>query len=114
MSPRLPSMVLAAVLAAALTAAHAQDEAPVELEPMQVGPREDPLWSDRERLRKLVEDQPCLGCDVAVRRGWRSAIADFVMARATPPNPDAEARREMRLAEDWRAAERGPEMEAFR
>lgn len=114
MSPRLPSTVLAAVLATALPAAHAQDEPPVELEPMQIGPREDPLWSDRERLRKLVEDQPCLGCDVALRRDWRSVVADYVMAKATPPDPDPETRREMRLAEDWRVAERGPEMEGFR
>lgn len=113
MTPRPALLVLAAALPAAAPA-FAQDEAPVELEPMQVGPRADPLWADREHLRKLIEAQPCLGCDEEVRKALARLFAEYVAAKAKVPDPSFEERREARVANDWRAAEWGPEMENFR
>lgn len=113
---RYGAVLLAVSVAAGapLAPAWADDEEPVELEPLEVRPRTDPLWADREHLRRLIDDQPCLGCDEKLRKSLAKAFAEFVAYKARVPNPSFEERRESRLGNEWRVSERGPEMDAFR
>lgn len=119
MSHATGSLLLVAALAGGGVAAPAwadpaEDDEAVELEPMEVRPGVDPLWADREHLRTLIDDQPCLGCDEQVRKALANAFADYVLAKAAVPDPTFEERRESRIQNEWRVSERGPEMDAFR
>lgn len=107
-------LLVTALLLAAAPLATAQEEPPVELDPIQIGPREDPLWADRDHLRRLIEAQPCLGCDEEVRKALTQVFAEYVAVKAEVPNPTLEQRREQRIANEWRVSEYGPEMEPFR
>lgn len=98
----------------------AQPEA-TELDPMIVTPRANPLDESLERLRRMMEDAPCLGCGPeqdAARASPYGRIGKIITALTglgvEPPNPDLEQRRETRVAEEWRVSEYGPEMEGFR
>jgi hypothetical protein len=85
-----------------------------ELDPIVVTPRVNPLDESLDRLREMMEQAPCLGCEVKLRESPAESFVNFVLFKAQPPNPDFEQRLESRLADDWRVAERGPEMESFR
>lgn len=85
-----------------------------ELDPIIVTPRINPLDQSLDRLREMMEQAPCLGCEVQLRESLAESFVNFVLFKAQPPNPDFEQRLESRLANDWRVAEWGPEMESFR
>ena len=110
MRTRPSAWLLAAAALAATTGAARAEEPPVELEPMTVTGVPNPLDESRQRLRRLLQDAPDGGSAVPFREDWTATVARYFV----PPNPTIEERREARVANEWRVAEYGPEMEAFR
>ena len=93
----------------------------VELEPMTVVPQINPMDESMERLRAMMEDTPCLGCgpeQEAARAnpyGWMGALVTALTGLGVdPPTLTPGQRAEDRLRTEWRVAERGPDMDAFR
>lgn len=106
------SRALAVALALLLYGADGRcaDEA-TELDPITVTrPAPNPLDASREKLRRMMEDAPNGGSAVPFRPDWTEGVAAWFV----PPELTFEERREGRLVTDWRIAERGPEMDAFR
>lgn len=103
------------VLAAAGPAAAQSDSGSVELDPIIVIPQINPLDESMERLRKMMEDAPCLGCD-GVREAARNAFEDAAQRAllVAPLNQSFEERQEFRVRNDWKWQERGQEWDAFR
>lgn len=125
MNPHGPrALVLAALLGGVIPCAAAQDESPAsstELDTIVVTPTRNPLDESLERLRRMMEDAPCLGCgpeQEAARANPYGRLGKIITALTglgvEPPDPNLEDRREARIAGEWRVSEYGPEMEAFR
>ena len=84
---------------------------PTELDPITVTrPAPNPLDESRERLRRMMKDAPDGGSAVPFRQDWTETVATWFV----PHEMTVEQRRDARVANDWRIAERGPEMDAFR
>lgn len=102
-------MLIALSALVAAVAAHATDE-PVELDPIEVTPGPDLLGESQRKLRRMLRDAPDGGSAVKFREDWTESVARMFV----PPQATAEERAEARIAEDWRIAERGPDMDPFR
>ncbi len=105
--------------AAGPTAAQAEEDE-IELEPIIVTPKINPLDESTERLRKMMEDSSCRGCGPLIEASRESiyektyygigAVLSFLSGMPeNPPNPSLEERLEGRVAGDWRMYERDPE-----
>jgi len=99
----------------------AQPEEMLELEPITVTGQINPLDASLFRLRKMMEDAPCMGCgplQEAARENPYLKVGSFLSfvtgAALEPPNPSPEERLEGRIIDDWKWGERGPEFDAFR
>ena len=107
-------LALSVVLLLAGASAGAQD-ASTELEPITVEPLINPLDESLERLRRMMEDAPCLGCgptqDVVREHPFMKYgrfVSFFTGAGFEPPQLTPQERAEARVAGDWRQYERDP------
>lgn len=116
MSPRqvFGLSVLVTLAAGGLAAAQSEED-PTQLQPIIITPQINPLDESMERLRKMMEDAPCLGCD-GVRKAARDAFEDAAQRAllVMPLDQSFEERQGFRIRNDWKLAERGQEWDAFR
>lgn len=67
------------------------------LDPVEVTPGPDPLFEPERRLRRLLEDAPCLGCDVKPSRPPAHPVVELLrrnfLPQEPPPPPDDPADR---------------------
>lgn len=126
-SPQLPSLVLGMLAAVycGLLLGQGSSEKPGDdatvLEPIQVTPQINPLDESMQRLRKMMEDPGCRNCGPLLEADRENdflkiakALSVLTGADFEPPNPDYVQRQEYRVQNDWRHAERGPDMDDFR
>lgn len=91
------------------------------LDPIVVTPRADPFDESMQRLRKSMEDPACRGCPPELRAYRKSVYEQFGDAIGfitgvgmDPPKLSPSERTQMRIRNEWRKAEWGPEMDDFR
>ncbi|MBI3171532.1 MAG: hypothetical protein HYZ32_02945 [Hydrocarboniphaga effusa] len=112
------SLLFVLAVAGPAPAQAAEDE--IELEPIIVTPKINPLDESTERLRKMLEDSSCVGCGPLIEASRESiykkayygvgAVLSFLSGMPEePPNPTLEERLEGRVAGDWRMYERDPD-----
>lgn len=91
------------------------------LDPIVVTPRADPFDESMQRLRKSMEDPDCRGCPLELRAYRKSvyeqlgdAVGFITGIGIDPPRLSPAERTQMRVRNEWRKAEWGPEMDDFR
>lgn len=109
------------VLAAPLSAAADDADPGTPLDPIVVTPRSDPYDESMQRLRESMEDPDCRDCPPLIQAGRKSvyeqigeAIGFITGAGLEPPQLTPAERTHLRIRNEWRKAEWGPEMDDFR
>lgn len=120
----MPRVLVVSLLAGVVPTVAASELAlktPTSLDPIVVHPRIDPLDESMHRLRQSLQDPDCRGCPPELRAYRKSiyeqlgdAVGYITGIGFSPPQLSPQERTELRVRNDWRKVEWGPEMDDFR